>query len=181
MNVFSLENISYSYGNGTPVLKDVTLDFKPGERSVILGANGTGKSTLLSLLDGLVFPQSGALRFFDQRLSEETLENSAFSMDFRKRVAFVFQNPDVQLFSSTVWDEIAFGPLQLGFEAAGSADTVEELLASLHMRDCATGRPIRFPTARRKRWPSLQASPRTRTCCSSTSRRTGWTPGPRSG
>jgi cobalt/nickel transport system ATP-binding protein len=151
MNVFSLDNISYSYENGTPVLKDVTLGFKPGERSVILGANGTGKSTLLSLLDGLVFPQSGALRFFDRTLSEESLENNAFSMDFRKRVAFVFQNSDVQLFSSTVWDEIAFGPLQLGFDESKVADIVEELLGKLNMRGLQDRAPYALSEGQKKK------------------------------
>ena len=117
MNVFSLRNVAYSYDRGSPVLRDISLDFKAGERTVILGANGTGKSTLLAMLDGLVFPRTGSIQVFGESLSEEALEDRTFSMDFRKRVAFVFQNPDVQLFSPTVWDEVAFGPLQLGFVA----------------------------------------------------------------
>ena len=63
---------------GTPVLNDLTLDFQPGERTVILGANGTGKSTLLSLLDGLVFPESGSIHAFGKPLSEASLEDRAF-------------------------------------------------------------------------------------------------------
>lgn len=151
MNVFSLDRIDYSYENGAPVLKDVTLDFKQGERSVILGANGTGKSTLLSLLDGLVFPQSGVLRFFDRPVTEEALENSAFSSDFRKKVAFVFQNSDVQLFSSTVWDEIAFGPLQLGLGDSRIADIVEELLGMLNMRALRDRAPYTLSEGQKKK------------------------------
>src|SRR5574337_2128277 len=97
MSVFSLRNVMYSYTSGAPVLKDLTLDFNRGERTVVLGANGTGKSTLLAMLDGLVFPKSGSIYAFGRQLSEDAIEDRAFSMDFRKRVAFVFSNADVQI------------------------------------------------------------------------------------
>ena len=135
MNVFSLRNVAYSYARGASVLRDVSLDFQAGERTVILGANGTGKSTLLAMLDGLVFPRIGSIYAFGEILSEDALEDRAFSMDFRKRVAFVFQNPDVQLFSPTVWEEVAFGPLQLGLSSAQVTERVEGLLESLRIQD----------------------------------------------
>ncbi len=151
VNAFSLHNIMYSYTNGTPVLNDLTFDFKPGERAVILGANGTGKSTLLSMLDGLVFPRSGTIHVFGKPLSEDALEDRAFSMDFRKRVAFVFQNPDVQLFSSTVWDDVAFGPLQLGFSRAQIMTRVEELLHSLRITDIRDRPPYTLSDGQKKK------------------------------
>ena len=151
MNAFSLRNIVYSYTSGTPVLNDLTFDFKPGERTVILGANGTGKSTLLSLLDGLVFPTSGTIHVFGRPLSENALEDRAFSMDFRKRVAFVFQNPDIQLFSSTVWDDVAFGPLQLGFSHAQITTRVEELLDSLRIMDIRDRAPHTLSDGQKKK------------------------------
>ncbi len=148
---FSLRNIVYSYNSGTPVLNDLTLDFQPGERTVVLGANGTGKSTLLSLLDGLVFPGAGTLHAFGKPLSEAMLEDRAFSMDFRKRVAFVFQNPDVQLFSSTVWDDVAFGPLQLGWSAAEVRTTVEGLLETLRIADLRDRAPHTLSDGQKKK------------------------------
>jgi cobalt/nickel transport system ATP-binding protein len=135
VKVFSLRNVAYSYAKGSTVLQDISLDFQAGERSVILGANGTGKSTLLAMLDGLVFPQRGSIHAFGESLSEDALEDRAFSMNFRKRVAFVFQNPDVQLFSPTVWDEVAFGPLQLGLSPLQVTEKVEGLLESLRIQD----------------------------------------------
>src|SRR5438477_5732301 len=84
-----------------------------GERVALLGANGSGKSTLLRLLAGLYFPEHGRISFFGERLTEEQFQNGAFSMPFRRRVGLVFQNPDVQLFNPSVFDELAFGPLQL--------------------------------------------------------------------
>lgn len=151
VNAFSLRNIVYSYTNGTPVLNGLTFDFKPGERTVILGANGTGKSTLLSLLDGLVFAKSGTIHVFGKPLSETALEDRAFSMDFRKRVAFVFQNPDVQLFSSTVWDDVAFGPLQIGLSDSQITTRVEELLESLRITDIRDRAPHTLSDGQKKK------------------------------
>jgi cobalt/nickel transport system ATP-binding protein len=151
MSVFSLRNVIYSYANGEAVLSDLTLDFPSGERTVILGANGTGKSTLLSLLDGLVFPKSGSIHAFSRSLSEAALEDRSFSMDFRKRVAFVFQNPDVQLFSSTVWDDIAFGPLQLGYSEPQIKATVEGLLEMLRISDLRDRAPHTLSDGQKKK------------------------------
>jgi len=148
---FSLENISYSYVNGAPILKNLTLDFMNGERTVILGANGTGKSTLLSLLDGLVFPTSGKITAFGALLCEATFVDRSFSADFRKRVAFVFSNPDVQLFSATVWDDVAFGPLQLGFSRAQISARVEELLDSLRIMDIRDRAPHTLSDGQKKK------------------------------
>jgi len=149
--VFSLQKVLYAYANGGTVLRDVTLDFHSGERTVILGANGTGKSTLLSLLDGLVFPRSGSVSAFGRKLSEETFEDRPFSMDFRKRVAFVFSNPDVQLFSATVWDDIAFGPLQLGLPEAEIRQIVNGLLESLNIGDLAERAPHTLSDGQKKK------------------------------
>ncbi len=148
---FSLRNIVYSYTDGNTVLNDLTLDFQHGERTVILGSNGTGKSTLLSLLDGLVFPKSGSLQAFGRPLSEKALEDRDFCLEFRKRVAFVFQNPDVQLFSSTVWDEVAFGPLQLGFSPAEIETTVEGLLETLRITELRDRAPHTLSDGQKKK------------------------------
>jgi cobalt/nickel transport system ATP-binding protein len=94
-------------------LDGVSLAVDRGKRVALLGANGSGKSTLLRLLDGLYFPDSGAIWFHGQPLGRERLEDDRFAFDFRRRVGLVFQNPDVQLFNPTVFDEVAFAPLQL--------------------------------------------------------------------
>ncbi len=149
--LFSLHTVTYAYGSGDTVLQEVSADFQHGERSVILGANGTGKSTLLSLLDGLIFPTSGSISVFDRPLTEKSLEDRTFAADFRKRVAFVFSNPDVQLFSSTVWDEIAFGPLQLGFSPAEIRDVVERQLETLRIAELRDRAPHTLSDGQKKK------------------------------
>ena len=110
--VFAVENVSYRY-QAVTALDGVSLAIPQGKRVALLGANGSGKSTLLRLLDGLYFPDSGSVSFHGQALGRALLEEERFAFDFRRRVGLVFQNPDVQLFNPTVFDEVAFAPLQL--------------------------------------------------------------------
>lgn len=125
--IFELRDVHYSYLGKFPALCGVNLTVNAGEKVCLIGANGTGKSTVLSMLDGLIFPDSGTFRAFGAELSEAALEDESFSLNFRKRVGFVFQNPDVQLFCPTVKDDIIFGPLALGEEK----EKVRERLAKV--------------------------------------------------
>lgn len=147
----SLTNVSYSYLRSAPVVRDMTVTFRPGERAVILGANGTGKSTLLSLMNGLVFAQQGEVRAFGTVLSEHALEDREFGRMFRKKVAFVFQNPDVQLFSPTVAEDVAFGPLQLGLPREQVKDIVDGLLESLRIQDLRDRAPHTLSDGQKKK------------------------------
>lgn len=112
--IFELNQVDYSYFGKVPALRGLDFAAEAGSKSVLLGANGTGKSTLLHLLDGLIFPDKGSLKFRGKELTERLLSEPQYSQDFRRSVGFVFQNPDVQLFCPTVKDDIIFGPLQLG-------------------------------------------------------------------
>src|SRR5512141_1282773 len=99
---------------GRAVLDDVSFRIAPGERVVVLGVNGCGKTTLLRLLDGLAFPDGGEVRYAGRPLSPAALGDAAFRRRFRSEVGLLFQNVDAMLFNPTVADEIAFGPRQLG-------------------------------------------------------------------
>ena len=104
----------------------------------LVGANGSGKSTLLKLLDGLIFPAKGDIRAFGRTLSEKILDSGDFARVFRGKVGLVFQDPDVQLFSPTVWDEVVFGPLQLELsreEVQSRGRDALELLNITHLKE----------------------------------------------
>lgn len=100
--------------NGRAAVEDVSFEVRPGERVVVLGVNGCGKTTLLRLLDGLAFPDAGEVRYGGRRLDAAALDEPAFRRTFRGEVALLFQNVDAMLFNPTVEDELAFGPRQLG-------------------------------------------------------------------
>ncbi len=104
-----LESISFAYPAGEPVLKDLDLVLKEGDRIGIMGANGSGKTTLLHIIMGLLKPTDGSVFLFDRpRYSEGDF------MDARRRMGFVFQDADDQLFCPTVAEDVAFGPRNLG-------------------------------------------------------------------
>ncbi len=141
--IFDLQNVSHLYLDKFEALKDINLTMTAGEQIAIIGANGSGKSTLLLILDALIYATSGEVYAFGNPVTEErfnALEDNEFARYFRTKVGFVFQNPDVQLFSSTVFDEIAFGPLQLGLpreEVIKRTEEVITMLALSNLRDRA--------------------------------------------
>lgn len=108
-----VEALCHRYG-ATPSLVDIGFALAAGEKAVVLGSNGSGKSSLLKILDGLIAPASGAYLYDEQRITPHALRNAALRRRFRGEVGLLFQNPDVMLFNPSVADEIAFGPRQLG-------------------------------------------------------------------
>src|SRR5208282_5647155 len=106
-SVFEVQEVTFRYQQVT-ALDNLSLTIPPGKRIALLGANGSGKSTLLRILDGLAFPEKGSVLFCGEPLTEDRLQDLEFGYRFRRRVGLVFQNPDVQLFSPTVFDEVAF-------------------------------------------------------------------------
>ena len=112
--IFELKDVEYSYLGKFPALCGVTMTIRSGEKIAVIGANGTGKSTLLQLLDGLIFPDHGYVTAFGDRLLENSQVDEKAAHLFRRRVGLVFQNADIQLFCPSVREDIAFGPLQFG-------------------------------------------------------------------
>ena len=148
--LFELHEVVYRYQE-TTALAGVSLAVTAGERVAVLGANGSGKSTLLRLLDGLYYPVQGEVRFDGTVLSEAAFADERFSFEFRRRVAFIFQNPEVQLFNPTVFDEVAFGPLQLRWPKGEIIDRVQAVLHQLNIEHLKDRSPHRLSGGEKKR------------------------------
>ncbi|MGA8116311.1 MAG: ABC transporter ATP-binding protein [Actinocatenispora sp.] len=143
--------LEYSYLDRYPALCGVDLTVRRGERLALLGANGCGKSTLLKVLDGLVFPTAGRYTAFGQEITEEALEDEQLSEGFRSRVGFVFQNSDAQVFSPTVREEVAFGPLQLGLARDEVRQRVDDVLDMLDIADLVDRAPFQLSGGQKKK------------------------------
>lgn len=133
MDIVQVQNVSYSYYDTIPALDDVSFAVQRGERLAVIGSNGSGKSSLLHMINGLIFPRSGEVYVEGERVTEKRLKDASFLRFFRHRMGYLFQDPDVQLFCPTVFDELLFGPLQLGLNKAESAERASEVMTMLQL------------------------------------------------
>jgi cobalt/nickel transport system ATP-binding protein len=148
--IFEIERLTYCYEN-IAALDDFSLSIPAGSRVALVGANGSGKSTLLRILDGLYFGQQGTVRFRGGELTEHAFEHDDFAIWFRRQVGLVFQNPDVQIFNPTVFDEVAFGPLQMRWPKAEVRDRVGAALDQFHIAHLKDRAPHRLSGGEKKR------------------------------
>jgi cobalt/nickel transport system ATP-binding protein len=147
--VFELHGIRYVYNRRQVALDGIDLRIERGEQVALLGANGSGKSTLLKLLDGIVGPTAGTMRALGRDIAAVADGMDAFR--FHREVGLVFQDPDIQLFSATVQDDVAFGPLQLGLPDAEVAAAVDEALRQMEIAHLADRAPFELSGGEKKR------------------------------
>jgi cobalt/nickel transport system ATP-binding protein len=147
---FEVRDVSYRYDQ-VAALDGLSIQIRRGERVALLGANGSGKSTLLRLLAGLHFPDRGDILYFGENLSERRFEDEEFFFRFRRHVGVVFQNPDIQLFNPSVFDEVAFGPLQLRWPRDQIRGRVHETLERMGISRLADRAPHRLSGGEKKR------------------------------
>lgn len=121
-HAIEVDNVFFTYPDGHEVLKGVQCSIAHGEKVALIGANGSGKSTLMSHLNGVQLATSGNVKIDGSVISRENLKN------IRRKVGIVFQDPDDQLFSPTVFDDVAFGPLNLGLPKNEIEARVKEAL-----------------------------------------------------
>jgi cobalt/nickel transport system ATP-binding protein len=137
-HIIRIDDVSYSYYEKIPALSGISLSLSEGEKFAVIGSNGSGKSTLLKVMNGLIYPMRGKVYFQGREVSEESLQNRTFLKLFRRSMGYVFQDSDVHLFCPSVWDELMFGPLQLGLsddEARERAGSIMEMLEISHLQE----------------------------------------------
>ena len=122
-HIVEINELHYAYPDGTKALNGISLRVPHGESVAVVGANGAGKSTLLLHLNGCLLPRTGTVRIGEDLLAKATLAS------VRRSVGMVFQNPDDQLFMPTVFDDVAFGPLNLGLPTDEVVSRAKEALA----------------------------------------------------
>ena len=139
------ENLRHVYPDGTVALRDISFRITHGESVAVIGANGAGKSTLLLHLNGYLAPTSGMVRVGDLSFTKKTLP------EIRRRVGMVFQDPDDQLFMPTVYEDVAFGPVNLGLSAGEVEARVREALERVGAAHLRERPPYRLSGGEKKR------------------------------
>ncbi len=140
-----IDNIYYTYKDGTEALKGLSLYIGKGEKVALLGLNGAGKSTLLLHLNGIFLPREGKISILGKELNAKT-EKWA-----RTKVGIVFQDPDDQVFSSSVWEDVAFGPRNMGLSEEEIKQRVFDSLVAVGMLEHCDKAPYRLSYGQKKR------------------------------
>lgn len=144
-HIVEVRNLRHVYPDGTPALNDVSFRITHGESVAIIGANGAGKSTLLHHLNGYLVPSSGEVRIGDIPVSKGTLA------EIRHAVGMVFQDPDDQLFMPTVFDDVAFGPYNLGLAERDVEQRVKDALEQVGASHLSSKPPYNLSGGEKKR------------------------------
>lgn len=138
--MIEIKDVSYAYA-GAAALAHVSLHIERGEAVALMGPNGCGKSTLLKLISGIISPDHGVYLFDNEEITRKKLQDNRFAKLLHQKVGFIFQNSDTQLFCADVYDEIAFGPRQMGMNKSDVASRVHDCLDLLHIQDLGNRSP----------------------------------------
>jgi cobalt/nickel transport system ATP-binding protein len=141
----AIEHLHFRYPDGFEALRGIDLRIERGEKVALVGPNGAGKSTLMLHLNGILLPEHGAVSVGGLKVEQSSLKR------VRAEVGFVFQDPDDQLFSPTVREDVAFGPLHMGVPAAEIHERVERALAAVGMSGFERRLPHHLSLGQRKR------------------------------
>ncbi|KNF07699.1 ABC-type cobalt transport system, ATPase component [Gottschalkia purinilytica] len=148
--MIELDNVSFRYKN-VEALSNINIKINKGDSVAIIGSNGSGKSTLLKLLNGLVFSDRGRYTFEGIEINEKIMNNSKFSSLFHKKIGFIFQNSDSQLFCPTVYDEIAFGPRQMNMNEENVDQRVKDCLELFNIEHLMKAPPYNLSEGEKKK------------------------------
>lgn len=143
----SIDNLSYTYPNGTKALNGISLDIFKGESMALTGPNGSGKTTLVLHLNGILLNEngSGTVNIMGKTVEKKNVKT------IRKKIGIVFQDPNDQLFMPTVFDDVAFGPLNLGYDKEEAKRRVTDALACVEMEGFEECVPHHLSIGQKKR------------------------------
>lgn len=144
-NALELKNLSYAYPDGTPALYNVNLNIRKQKKTAVVGTNGSGKTTLIYHINGTIPAQEGTVKVMEHLVCKENLIN------VRKSVGLLFDNPDNQLFSTTVYGDIAFGPRNLKMNQERLEKKVQEVMGKLKIKELAERPPYSLSLGQKKR------------------------------
>lgn len=144
MPYLELKNVSFSYANGYEAIQDVNMQFELGESAAIIGQNGAGKTTTVKLMNGLLLPSKGEVIVDGQLTTDSTTAKIA------RKVGYVFQNPDDQIFQDTIYNEIAYGPLKLKCSKEEVKRRVYEAARLCGLSEYLEEHPYNLPYSKRK-------------------------------
>ncbi|MBN1409651.1 MAG: ABC transporter ATP-binding protein [Spirochaetales bacterium] len=134
-----------------PVLVNINAEIFAGERVAVLGVNGCGKSTLLKILAGLLHPQQGEFRAYNHPVTEKSFADDNYAREYHGKIGFIFQDPDIQLFCTTVEEEIAYGPLQLGLTGEEIDKRVDDVMSMLGITHLKKRTPFKLSDGEKKK------------------------------
>ncbi|MFZ5967227.1 MAG: ATP-binding cassette domain-containing protein [Bacillota bacterium] len=140
-----IENLKYRYSDGTQALKGISLSLPESKKTAILGHNGSGKSTLLFHLNGLYMPQEGAVEVLGIQVNQKNEKL------LKSKIGMIFQDPDDQVFSATVWEDVAFGPTNMGLTSSEVEERVEKALKKVDMWEMRDKAPYHLSYGEKKR------------------------------
>jgi len=148
--IIELSEVYYKYETND-ALSGINLKIYKGDSIAVIGTNGSGKSTFLKIINGIYFPTNGKLIFDSVEINEKKMGDNIFSKTFHKKIGFVFQNSDTQLFCSNVFEEIAFGPRQMGLSENDVNLRVNDCLTLLHIEHLKHREPYHLSEGEKKK------------------------------
>lgn len=148
--MIQMNDICFAYDK-TPILKHFDMTINDGEFVLIKGDNGCGKTTLLNIMNALSFAEIGTYTFDGDQITKKAMQSQSFGKTFHQKIGYVFQNTDVQLFCSSVEEEIAFGPVQMGLSDEEINQRVDDIIGLLGIEDLRKRAPFHLSMGEKKK------------------------------